>query len=69
MTRFILQMKNDPRSCERNLEAWKNSGLQTRDLVIPVRYSNQLSYKTSDDGCYLIHIIVQLLSSVASSVD
>ena len=48
-------MKNDPRSCERNLfmqEAWKKiqefNDIWTRDLAIPVRRSNQLSYKATD---------------------
>ena len=50
-------MKNDPRSCERNLfiqlrkKPKKNqdfNGFWTRDLGIPVRLSNQLSYKATD---------------------
>ena len=50
-------MKNDPRSCERNfLRNYVRSlkkiqdfnGIWTRDLAIPVRRSNQLSYKASD---------------------
>ena len=52
------QMKNDPRSCERNLcnncvrRLKKNiqdfKGIWTRDLAIPVRCSNQLSYEATD---------------------
>ena len=50
-------MKNDPRSCERNVlrnyvrSLKKNqdfNGIWTRDLAIPVRLSNQLSYKATD---------------------
>ena len=52
-------MKDDPRSYERNLmqlrkEAWKKiqdfNGVWTRDLAIPVRCSNQLSYEATDVG-------------------
>ena len=52
------QMKNDPRSCERNLcnncvrRLKKNiqdfNGIWTRDLAILVRCSNQLSYEATD---------------------
>ena len=50
-------MKNDPRSCERNfvrnyVRSLKKiqdfNGIWTRDLAIPVRRSNQLSYKAID---------------------
>ena len=50
-------MKNDPRCSERNLcncvrsLKTKKSGLQrdlNRDLAIPVRRSNQLSYEATD---------------------
>ena len=50
-------MKNDPRSCERNLCNCVRSlipknqdfnGIWTRDLAIPVRRSNQLSYEAID---------------------
>ena len=49
----------DPRSYERNFmqlrkEAWKKiqdfNGVWTRDLAIPVRCSNQLSYEATDVG-------------------
>ena len=46
-------MKNDPRSCERNLcncvrglkKLQDFNGIWTCDLAIPVRRSNQLSYE------------------------
>ena len=49
-------MKNDPRSCERNLcncvrslkKIQDSNGILTRDLAIPVRYSNKLSYEATD---------------------
>ena len=50
-------MKNDPRSCERiflrnyvrSLKKIQDfNGIWTRDLAIPVRRSNQLSYKAID---------------------
>ena len=53
------QMKVDPRSYERNYmqlrkEAWKKiqdfNGAWTRDLAIPVRRSNKLSYEATDVG-------------------
>ena len=52
-------MKVDPRSYERNYmqlrkEAWKKiqdfNGVWTRDLAVPVRRSNQLSYEATDVG-------------------
>ena len=53
-------MMVDPRSYERNYmqlrkEAWKKkiqdfNGVWTRDLAIPVRCSNQLSYEATDVG-------------------
>ena len=51
-------MKTDFRSCERNYiqlrkEAWEIqdfNGVWTRDLAIPVRCSNQLSYEATDVG-------------------
>ena len=52
-------MKNDPRSCERmqlrKKPAEKESlnGIWTRDLAIPVRCSNQLSYEATDVGSWL----------------
>ena len=53
-------MKNDPRSCERmqlrKKPAEKESlnGIWTRDLAIPVRCSNQLSYEATDVGSWSI---------------
>ena len=50
-------MKNDPRSCERiflrnyvrSLKKIQDfNGIWTRDLAIPVRRFNQLSYKATD---------------------
>ena len=49
-------MKNDPRSCERNLCNCVRSlkkiqdfdGIWTPDLSIPVQRSNQLSYEATD---------------------
>ena len=49
-------MKNDPRSCERNLYNCVRSlkkiqdfdGIWTPDLSIPVQRSNQLSYEATD---------------------
>ena len=49
-------MKVDPRSYERNLCVKKPekiqdfNGVWTRDLAIPVRCSNQLSYEATDVG-------------------
>ena len=37
------------------IEAWKSqdfNGVWTRDLVTPVRYSNQLSYEATDVGSW-----------------
>ena len=53
-------MKNDPRSCERmqlrKKPAEKESlnEIWTRDLAIPVRCSNQLSYEATDFGSWSI---------------
>ena len=50
-------MKRGPSSCERNLRNSVSSlrkrirvfnGIVTRDLAIPVRYSNLLSYEATD---------------------
>ena len=40
-------MKNDPRSCERNLCNQDFNGIWTRELAIPMRSSNQLSYEAT----------------------
>ena len=53
-------MKNDPRSCERNLhncvrslkKIQKFNGIWNGDFVIPVRCSNQLSYEATDVGSW-----------------
>ena len=55
-----FQVSYDDRSYERNfkqlrLEAWKSqdfNGVWTRDLVIPVRRSNQLNYEATDVGSW-----------------
>ena len=54
-------MKNDPRSCERNLRncvrSRKNQdfkGVWSCDLAIPMQCSNQLSYEVTDVGSWLI---------------
>ena len=55
-------MKNNPRSCERNLcncvrslkEIQDFNGTWTRDFAIPVRCSNQLSYEATDVGTWSI---------------
>ena len=55
-------MKNDPHSCESNLRNYVRSlrkiqdfdGVWTRDLAIPVRCSNQLSYEANDVGSWSI---------------
>ena len=55
-------MKNDPRSCERNLRTCVRSlkkiqdfdGISTLDLAIPVQCSNQLSYEATDVGSWSI---------------
>ena len=52
------QVSYDRRSCGRNfkqlrIEAWKSqdfNGVWTRDLALPVRRSNQLSYEATDVG-------------------
>ena len=55
-------MKNDPRSCERNLCTCVRSlkkiqdfdGIWTPDLAIPVKRSNKLSYEATDVGGWSI---------------
>ena len=56
------EMKNDLRSCERNLSNCLKKpekiqgfkGVWTRDLAIPMRDSNQLSYEATDVGRWSI---------------
>ena len=62
-------MKDDPRSYERNLmqlrkEAWKKkkkiqdfNGVWTRDLAIPVRCSNQLSYEATNVSGFIAQLV------------
>ena len=60
--RLNSQLKNDPRSCEDNLRNCVRSlkkildfkGIWTRDLAIPVRCLNQLSYEATDVGSWSI---------------
>ena len=50
------------------IEAWKSqdfNGVWTCDLTIPVRRSNQLSYKATDVGnIYYINIYVNIVSVI-----
>ena len=54
---YSIQVSYDHRSCERNLgnrslKSQDFNGVWTRDLAIPVRRSNQLSYDATDDGSW-----------------
>ena len=57
---YEIKWSYDLRSCERNFlqlrrEAWKIqdfNGVWTRELAIPVRRSNQLSYEATDVGSW-----------------
>ena len=61
-------MKNDPRSCERNICHCVRSqkkiqdfyGIWTRDLAIPVRCSNKLSCEGTDVGSWSIMCLYDL---------